>query len=311
MATSGSVNFNQNRNEIIQDAFGHLNIYGSEDTIDSADLLFASNQLNKMVKAWQAQSIHLWKKQEVTLFLTLSQALYTFPSSTAFATADDYVTTAIGADEAIGQTTITLTDTTGINANDYVGITLDSGDFQWATVLTVPNSTTITINNALTDTAAENNIVYTFTNKITRPLRVLNTRRNNSADQDVPMFIYSYQDYFNLPNKTTTGTPVAAMYSPLLDVGNFYIWPTPVTTTDKIKFTAYTQIEDFDAATNTPDFPTEWLEVLAMQLAVRISYRYGRRKYINELKMDADDMLKNMLGWDNEDVSIQFQPAEY
>ena len=50
MATSGSVNFNQTRNEIINDAMQLLGVYGVGRTISAEDEVFAASILNKMVK---------------------------------------------------------------------------------------------------------------------------------------------------------------------------------------------------------------------------------------------------------------------
>jgi hypothetical protein len=69
VASSGSINYNQTRNEIISDSLQLLGVIGSGETATANDITLCSNFLNKMVKAWQAQGIHLWKQttQSVTL----------------------------------------------------------------------------------------------------------------------------------------------------------------------------------------------------------------------------------------------------
>lgn len=310
MATSGSVDFNQTRNEIITDAFALLNVYAPSDTIKSDDMQFASNQLNKMIKAWQAQGIHLWKKKEATLFLALNQSTYTL-SPTGDNATQSYVETTISADEATGQTTLSITSSSGMSVNDYIGIVLDSGDLQWTTISSIPTATSVVIAAALTDDASEDNAVYSYTTKINRPLAIYSARRNSVANQDTPMFKYAYEEYFDLPNKTAPGIPTTYTYNPQLNAGLLYVWPAAEDVSDKIKFTYYDPIEDFDSAADTPDFPAEWLEVLTYQLAVRMSHRYGKRALIRDLKNDADFMLQNLLDWDNEEASIYFQPAKY
>lgn len=309
MSTSGNVNLNTTRDEIIGAAFGYLNIYDPAEVIDPNDKVYAANRLNAMIKTWEAQSIHLWAKTEATLFLQINQTQYTLTLTGDHAT-NSYVETTIGADEASGQTTLTLTSTAGMTANDHIGIVLDSGYFQWTTISSITDSTTLVIANALTDSATSGNAVYAYTSKINRPLQVYSCRRYNNG-QDTPLWLYAYSEYFDLPNKANPGIPTSFMYNPQRNTGLLYIWPAPEEVSDLIKFSYARPLDIFTTATDEPDFPQEWIEVLGMQLAVRISYRYGRRNQVQALKNDADMMLQNLLDWDNEDASIYLQPARY
>jgi hypothetical protein len=76
MATSGSSNYTQNRNEIITDALQLLGVIGSGETPSSNDITFCSAQLNKMTKSWQAQGIHLWKQASNTITIVADQYQY-------------------------------------------------------------------------------------------------------------------------------------------------------------------------------------------------------------------------------------------
>jgi hypothetical protein len=308
MATSGVTDYTSNRNQIVDMAFYYINVYDVSDPIDAADRAYANRLLNMMIKSWQAQDLHLWKKKEAVLFLQYGQTTYELGSSGANAT-EDAVYAELGDDEASGSTTLTLDSTEDMTVGDYIGIQLDSGYLQWTTISTIPNSTTVTIPApGLTGDATSGNVVYTYTTKIVRPLRVYGARRNSSGDLDTPMFLISHMDYFNLPNKTITGTPNSFCYDPLIPMGRLYVWPAPITVTDKIKFTYYEPIQIFNEATDDPDFPDEWVEPLAKQLGVQLSYRYGKRDSINSLKNDADQLLKQILSFDNEDASVFLQP---
>ena len=128
MATSGSVDYNQTRNEIIQDALALIGVYGAGRTVSSEDMSFANNILNKMVKAWQAKGIHLWAKEEGTLFVADNTGEYTLGPNAGNAratTADDAVITELSAAEAAAQTILSVKDSTGMAASDIVGIVLD------------------------------------------------------------------------------------------------------------------------------------------------------------------------------------------
>lgn len=77
MATSGSIDYNQTRNEIISDSLQLLGVIGSGETANANDITLCSSFLNKMVKAWQAQGIHLWKETTATVTLVADTYSYT------------------------------------------------------------------------------------------------------------------------------------------------------------------------------------------------------------------------------------------
>ena len=60
--TSGTINFNEPRNEIISDALSMIRAYGVGETPSLSDIELGARTLNRMIKAWQADGIHLWKK---------------------------------------------------------------------------------------------------------------------------------------------------------------------------------------------------------------------------------------------------------
>ena len=73
MATSGSTDFNSTRNEIIYDALRRINVLGENEIASAYDLELTNRVLNRMVKAWEAQGIHLWTKSQAVLFLQKDQ----------------------------------------------------------------------------------------------------------------------------------------------------------------------------------------------------------------------------------------------
>lgn len=77
MATSGSVDFSLNRNELINAALRHIGVGITGETLSNEEVSDASTSLNLMLKAWMAEGIHLWKREEISLSLTASQNTYT------------------------------------------------------------------------------------------------------------------------------------------------------------------------------------------------------------------------------------------
>lgn len=276
MATSGSTNYTQTRNQIITNAFYHIKTYAPGEDIDASDVSFASDVLNQLTKSWQAQGLHLWSTSEGVLFLQDEVGVYNMSNSASAARATlatDAVITQLSVAALSGATALTCDDTTGILINDIIGIVQDNDVTLWTTVASVPTSTTLTINNALTyDTAIDRN-VYSFTARINRPLRILDMRRvsgSPTAESEVPLQPLTKEEYMALPNKMANSTPTCFYYDPQLDNGRLYIWGRPTNPQQYLRFTFERALEDFDNATDNPDFPQEWLESLTWNLAARL-----------------------------------------
>lgn len=319
MATSGSSNFTQTRNEIINDAFQLAGIYGVGRTISAEDQVVAENALNKMVKAWSAQGLHLWAKEEAVLFITPHVGEYTLgtgASEARLALASDTKVTQLNGAHSASATILVVDDTTGMTAGDNIGVVLTDATIDWTTIVSVDSSTGLTITAGLDSAAADNNLVYTFGTRIYKPLRIHSMRRvqgvdagSTSTQSEIIISKLSSEDFHNLPNKTTGGTPTHFYYNPDVSNGVLKLWQRPSLPTWRFHLTISRILEDFDASTNTPDFPQEWLEVLTYQLASRLalSFRVDQQTITNLTQM-ASIMLENMLSWDNEVTSIQIIP---
>jgi hypothetical protein len=318
MATSGSTNYTQTRDDIVNDAFALIG-YVTDD-IQNEDNNFARRMLNDMIKMWQADGLHLWSKTEGFLFLdqyTAKHSITGTSSGAKFANADDVIITQLGAAEAIGQTAITVDSTTGMAASDVVGIVQDDGSTHWSTTASVDDATTITINDATTVAAATDNNVYTFTTYVAVPRRVLDARlvengldTNASGDaiSEIPMTELAHQSYFELNRKTSDGVPTYWYYDRQRDQGDMYVWPRCSDTKNHLKVTYERFLEDFDSATDNPDLPVEWLSCIKHNLAVMIAPAFGRATKVQEDGTAARAAeLKNRLdGWDRETASVRF-----
>ena len=72
------------------------------------------------------------------------------------------IETTLGADEAAGQTILTVESTTGLTATENIAVYLDTGTVHTSTIASVTDSTTLTINDALPSKASDGNRVYTY-----------------------------------------------------------------------------------------------------------------------------------------------------
>jgi hypothetical protein len=311
MTTSGSVNFNQTCLQIITDAYAIIRVGVEEEALTNQQAQEGRSVLNTMTKAWMADGLHLWSKTECGLFLVEGTQKYDIASTSTdhHALVTDIVQTTISADEAAGQTVISLTSITGLAASDRIGIELDDGTVQWTTISGAPAGGTATIAVALTAAAASGNTVYGYTTKLNRPNRILHCMRRDEDGIETEAQILERPDYFRLPNKDSDGPVTNIYYDPQRDNGYLYVWPTSDNSTDTLRFTGERLIEDFDTLTNNADFPVEWLEPLAFNLAYRLSYRHSFPLQERvQLRMDALGMKEKLLGFDREYGSVFFQP---
>lgn len=311
MTTSGSIDFNLNTNQIVRTALRKVGAISAGETPDNQTVQDATDQLNMLMKALNATGLHIWTETEATLFLQPDQIQYTLGGSTTDHCTETFTETTLSADVAVGATTISIESATGFADGYNVGVILDDGTIFWSTENGAASGTTITLDDAFTETASSGAAVFVYETGITRPLRVVSARRFAfEGDISTPMQLISRIDYRNLPNKNNAGVPTQTFYDPRGGAntqGQMYIWPAPVNVYSAIKFTWWRQIQDFDTASNTPDLPQEWLDALVWNLAYKMAPEYDcpPQRYAM-LKEQAADSLNLVMGWDREPESYLF-----
>lgn len=131
----------------------------------------------------------------------------------------------------------------------------------------------------LTATISDYDIGVGKTINTDKPLKVIQAwNRNTSSNIDVPMRIITKQEYAILGNKTTTGNPIQVYYEPKKDYGTLSVFPVPTATeaaSQVIYITYQRPYEDFNTATDVPDFPQEWYLAVVYGLALHLSPDYG------------------------------------
>lgn len=309
MATSNSTDFTQTRDQIISDALISIGALGLGETVSTNDLNFCSNMLNKLIKAWEGQGINLWTEVESTLFLTPSQNEYVI-TTTGDRAGDNTKNTTLSISAASSATSLTLGSTSGMTAADVIGIVLDSGSIHFTTIVSVDSSTAVTIASGLASAAASGNNVFTYTTRTDRPLHITSARFRDASFTDRPIRMVGRTEFMQIATKSSTGKANIAYYSPGVSTAKLYVWPTPDSSSDTIKLSYIRRIQDFDAGTDTPDLPQEWLLTLTLNLAVIIAPAYGKSlsKTNPDLLMLAQTSLLEMQLWDAEEASIRVVP---
>jgi hypothetical protein len=178
-------------------------------------------------------------------------------------------------------------------------------------------------------------ITYTATNSYvigksqtvnqTAPLKVLQAFNRNitvSPNTDQPVLIVPYQDYLYLGSKSSTGRPSQLFYKtpgeggtiPNSDmIGTILVYPLPDADTIanyNLILIVQSPFENFDAATDIPDFPSYWFNALIWGLAGDLAYEYGvglaERSMIAKKAMEKKEVA---LGFGVEEGSMFLRPT--
>jgi hypothetical protein len=311
MAISYDPTFVSTRSDLIKDAYAELNVFGVDETIDNENYLSANRMLNRMIKKWMAQGYHLWLKEIAYLFLKVGQNTYNLSSSSTDHATLNYFNTTLSVDALIGSTSITVDDISGINLNDDIGVIISGNDLFWTTVDSISGNTiNFPSGITLTKETSKGSNIYSYAVQLPKPLEIYSAVRN-SQNRDVPMDYFSYQEWFELPNKVgETSTPVSFSYDKQLSEALIRLWPAPNDCNVIIKFVISREIYNFDVNSDTPDFPQEWHEAIYLNLAVRLAFPHRKandQAYQNLLSL-AQQSLDEALGFDNEQNSMYIQP---
>lgn len=311
MPTSGNVDFTMTAREIINQSFSKMGKKTAEIPLEDNELSDGLTSLNMMVKAWAAQGLHLWSKDEGVLFLDAGKADYNLgPEGDEACQLDDFMGTTTTSSNVSTDVIIELVDTSGMLTGDQFGQELDDNTRHWTTILTVDSATQVTITDGLPSASKSGNSAFTFTNLVQRPNRILSYRRKVfNQDNEIPVISWSRDQYFNQVNKTSSGTVVNCYYSPQLGNGRVYVWQTASSVNDLLRFTFERPLENIDDPEDTLDFPPEWLEAIVYGLAWRLSDDYSVPFALaDRIGQKANNFKDEIIDWDEEKTSLFFQP---
>lgn len=305
MAVSGSKDYAITRADLIEGALRKCGAYDQGEAVTGDETAAASTALNLMVKFLSAQGADIWLRDSVTLFLqpnTQSYALGTAHATTSF------VESTLNTTEIAGSTVWGITSTTGMTAADNIGLKLDDNSIHWTTIVTVDNATQVTVTTGPASAAASGKNVYAYTTKAGRPTKLVYAYRRDVNDYDTEVSLIGEEEYQGQSNKASSGPPVEVWYQPTLTTGTLNVWPVDGGSTwDKLVLIAKYYPDDFDSASNNPEFPIEWGEPLTYGLADRLAPEYGLNQIDRRLlHAEAEAKLNEALDFDVENASVIF-----
>jgi len=228
----------------------------------------------------------------------------------------DFTATQTTATFRAANVSATITHTTKVSAanyvdqstGDFIGLLLDDLSIQWLNIVSITGNV-LYLNGAVTSAAAIDNYVYTYSEKIQRPLRVSSVRYQDIITGDeVPVDLISRKDFLESPDKLSSGNVYEAYYQPRLGNGVMNVMDASNKNSALLRFSFNNPLEIFDTNANTPNFPAEWYLACCYTLATIIAPEYKADASLQMLEMKAQQYLQDVAGFDDETVSMFIQP---
>ena len=312
MATSASVDYSMDRDDIITEALEQLGVLGEGQSPNADQLTSSARTLNMMVKSWQNRVKNLHVLQDLYVFQDGSSQQYTIDGTTHVTAS--MASTAVATAQTSGNNTLVVDSITGFSNGDNIGVELDDGTRQWTTINGAPSGSTITLTANLTDDVAVDNTVFGYTTKAEKPVRIIEGYVSDLAvpatPVDIPLDIMNRSDYSNLSNKTSTGTPNQVWPDYQRTSTILSVWPVADSVEKVLVLQSWRTIHDFDAASDDADFPQQWYLALSLNLAVLLAPKYGyptRSGEMNNLRSSAQEAMLDAEAEELEE-SIRFVP---
>lgn len=323
-------------NDIILAALRKIGEYDAAETVATSDeYLKAAFALNALIKEWTADGIGLWLRQSTLLILRQGMTRYKLGPSGTTGTNDDfhafpdsranYSSGTLDVGEPLGETVMSVdgwfardgkvgtTPVAGPPAWN-VGVRLDDGGIHWSTA-TASGATSVTLNVGLPSAAAAGRKVYTYLNRTSKVIRIVDGSlvREDTSGNAAPIDLVSRVEYETLSRKQASGDPVKAHFDPRYSASSqLLVWPVSNSLSlDKVYMVSEHYADNINtSATDNFTFPDEWANALIWNLAHELSYEYGvDRDTRRELLAIAGSKKFSLLtGIDRENNSLKLSP---
>ena len=293
MATSGSVDFNLNMADVIEEAFERCGLelrtgYDARTSRRSLNLLFAD---------WANRGLNLWTVEQITLTfaqLSSTSAITTYPIGTITLAVAASGSFSVGETITGGTSEATASIITKPTSTSMT-ITVPSGTFSASETITGSSSaatTTVSSAPSLADVQATVDMLEAV------------VRRSGT---DISVSRLGRQDYLNIPDKTTQGRPTQ-FYVDRLITPTLTVWPAPENSTDQLVYYRIKRLEDVDASTNNAEIPFRFLPALTAGLAYYLSVKKAPER-IGTLKDLYEEEFYRAASEDGERVALRLVPT--
>lgn len=117
------------------------------------------------------------------------------------------------------------------------------------------------------------------------------------------------EEYAQIGTKTTLGRPHQIFLDRQLAAITIKLYNVPENSTDVLHFNKVQRLQDFDAATDNPDFPVTAYEMIVWNLALKLTPRYGVTSQLRaEIKEEAEKTMEEFMDSDTESADLEIIP---
>jgi hypothetical protein len=303
MAQSNNTGSILTRNELIKQAFLKAGLLGEGNALTAQQIIDGQNSLTALTYHYINKGLKIWKESFSTLFLVQGTNKYSV-GTTARCVESPIETSIDGIFDAVS--TVTVLDSTGMTIGDQFGI-LQGTAINWFAIVNV-TSNDIELDSNVSELS--DNQVYTYTDTISKPMNIDQAMVADLIDDtETELTLYARDEYFALNNKKNQGRPYNYYPDRQLDRIDVYLYSTPSTSQNAIRFSYRSPLFITDSAADQMDFPIEYSQLLIYALADEVCLEYGvddmttqrvsQRKQVAEIEAFA---------FDNEPASVFLSP---
>jgi len=141
------------------------------------------------------------------------------------------------------------------------------------------------------------------------PLRIMSMRYRDAQARDLPMRLFTREEYFDMPLKTSTGVPTQYYFDVQRGSPTVYVWPLLTTVTTEVLTATYQKrMDDIDDLSNDIDITQENYDTLIYAFAARLLDDYGvEGEVAKRIIGRSQGLLDDAMSFDREDV-VRFVP---
>jgi hypothetical protein len=183
----------------------------------------------------------------------------------------------------------------------------------WTTVNGVPAADVVTLTDVTTAAISSGAVVYNYTTKADRPMKILEAYTKQFNGSNVPIEILARERYDNLATKDNDGRINQLWFDPQKGASTINVWPETSEERDYLILRVQRTLNDIDTSTDVPDLPQEWYMPLSYNLAVDLAPKYGiPTEEYRKLIQRAMYYYSLAREFDNEHpASVFFEPSRY
>lgn len=308
MATSGQTTFTLTPNEFVEEILEVMQASGDGESVGGTLNKKVYRAMNLFLKQMETDGGHLWTQTEGTLFLQKGQAEYDFATAKVTNTYYETITTAASSS---GSAVVSVTDADNMTVADEMGVLLTDGSIQWSTIASI-SSLEITMDDVLTQDTLAGGKVYNFNDALDSVSRIIDVRRKEETNYEIPINFDSRDNYMDLPNKSETGMPIQAYYSRQRVNGIMYVWPAAIDAKSVLNFTYERQLDIVENTTQELDIPNYWFNAFIWGVAKMLITRIGVSPALAaEIRANADIYMNEALSYDNPVYPIEMYMERY